>query len=293
VVQGENIRISSLISTVVVAVAVAAVPLRARAADATTDLAPESPWRIGLAFGYGERSNPLVQSEDIPILVDVDIAWFGERWFFDNGDVGLTFLDGERITLNAIGRFNSDRVFFSKTDTKYVALGGGSGPPFTVAMTSDTPFVGSTPIEVPDRDYAFELGVELLSDGDWGSLEAAAHRDASHRHDGYELHVSYGYSARRQRWFIEPSVGLSYKSERLNDYYWGVRPEESNLLLPQYSADAGVNPHARLAARYQLTRNWTFVVAAQYERLNGDAARSPLVEDRAVRSGFAGFNYGF
>jgi hypothetical protein len=44
----------------------------------------EKNWRFGIALGFGERTNPLVQSEDIPVLVDLDIAWFGERWFFDN-----------------------------------------------------------------------------------------------------------------------------------------------------------------------------------------------------------------
>ncbi|MDH5622457.1 MAG: hypothetical protein OEY74_10280, partial [Gammaproteobacteria bacterium] len=43
----------------------------------------ESRWRLGAALGYGVRSNPLIQSDDIPIIIDVDIAWFGDRWFFD------------------------------------------------------------------------------------------------------------------------------------------------------------------------------------------------------------------
>src|SRR5690606_34103316 len=134
----------------------------------------ESPWRIGVAFGRGERSNPLIQSDDIDILVDIDIAWFGERWFFDNGDVGRTLRDGERYTLNVIGRFNSDRVFFSKTDTEYVSLFAGQAGGFA-----------AEPIEVPDRDYAFEVGLEYLSDGDWGFLQAAVHKDVSDRHRGY------------------------------------------------------------------------------------------------------------
>ena len=48
-----------------------------QAADA--DEAAESPSRIGIALAYGERSNPLINSDDFIIIVDVDIAWFGER----------------------------------------------------------------------------------------------------------------------------------------------------------------------------------------------------------------------
>src|SRR5690606_32809983 len=115
----------------------------------------ESPWEIGIAMGYGKRSNPLIQSDDIDVLVDIDIAWYGERWFFDNGDVGFTVRDGRRTTLNLIGRVNSDRVFFSKTDTEYVSLFG-----FGAERVESVERV-----VIPDRDYAFELGVELLCDG--------------------------------------------------------------------------------------------------------------------------------
>jgi outer membrane protein len=264
--------------------AVAAFALWAVPAGAQRAVPGDSPWQIGIAFGYGERSNPLVQSDDIDILVDIDIAWFGRRWFFDNGDVGRTLLDTDRLTLNAIGRVNSDRVFFSKTDTQYISLfsSAGFGPQFA-----------PEPIEVPDRDYAFEMGFEILSDGDWGFLQAAAHKDVSNTHDGYELYLNYGRTLRRQRWFFEPSVGVSWKSDDLNDYYWGVRPEEANSVLDIYRADAGFNSHARLATSYQLTRHWTFLVAAQYERLSSEAAASPLVAERAVKSGFAGFNFTF
>ncbi|HEX7082403.1 MAG TPA: MipA/OmpV family protein [Gammaproteobacteria bacterium] len=240
----------------------------------------ESPWEIGIALGYGERTNPLIQSDDIDILVDIDIAWFGERWFFDNGDVGLTLRNDERFTLNVIGRINSDRLFFSKTDTEHVSV-------FNFGEST------LEPIEVPDRDYAFEVGLELLTDGEWGYLQLAAHHDVSDRHHGYELYADYGRRFRRQRWSFEPSFGFSWKSKDLNDYYWGVRVDEANSRLQVYRPDAGLNAHARVAASYQLDRHWTFQAAAEYERLNDEAADSPLVADRSVRSAFAGFSYHF
>src|SRR5262245_4119496 len=70
----------------------------------------EKSWRLGAAFGYGQRTNPLIQSDDIPVLVDLDIAWFGKRWFFDNGDVGFTMYEGAQSTTSLVARVNSDRV---------------------------------------------------------------------------------------------------------------------------------------------------------------------------------------
>ena len=259
--------------------AVTAVPCLA---DEEAKSYAESPWRLGVALGYGERSNPLIQSEDIPLLVDLDIAWFGERWFFDNGDLGLTFADNEALTASVVARFNSDRVFFGKTNTRFITIG-----------TTGAPLEQPVDFRPPDRDFAIELGAELLTDGDWGLLQVTAFHDVSGTHEGFEFYADYRYGWRRQRLYIEPSFGLSYKSADLNNYYWGITEEEANGVVPAYEAGAGLNWHGRLKFGYQLTRNWSLSLTGQYERLNDEAAASPIVEDDHVLGVFAGFAYRF
>lgn len=243
--------------------------------------AEPSDWSVGIALGYGVRSNPLIQSDDIPILVDLDIAWFGERFFFDNGDVGLTVSDNDRFTLNLIGRFNSDRVFFGKTNTRLVQVNLGAGN------------IVDVEVRVPDRDYAIEAGAELLTGGDWGRLQLTAFRDVSATHGGYELGADYSYGIRQQRWYIEPSVGISVKSRKLNDYYWGIHADETSLALAGYHADSGINVSLRVLGSYQLTTNWAVAIVAEYEQLNDEAAESPIVRDDHVVGFFAGFGYRF
>ncbi len=244
--------------------------------------AAESPWRLGVGIGYGERSNPLILSDDVPIVVDLDIAYFGERLFFDNGDLGFTFVDNASVTASVMGRVNSDRVFFGRTDTKFVN--------FDIV---GAPLSAETELTVPDRDYAIEAGFELLSDGRWGYVQLAAFHDVSGTHDGFEIDASYGIGFRLGNWYIEPSVGVAYKSESLNNYYWGVRPGESSAALPAYEAGAGVNPRARLRAAYYFSRNWSFALSTEYERLNDEAAASPIVERQDVLGYFAGMAYRF
>ena len=244
--------------------------------------AEESRWQLGFALGYGLRTNPLVQSDDIPIVIDIDLAWFGDRFFFDNGDLGFTFADNDRVTASLVARVNSDRIFFGRTDTRFVTV-DAVGMPLSEAIE----------IEVPDRSYATELGVEVLADGAWGQLQVAAYHDISGTHEGYELFADYGYGWRRERWYFEPSLGLSYKSEALNDYYWGVRDSEASAALPAYQAGDGINAHVRLALSYQLNRHWNFSLVTEYERLNDDAAASPVVSDDNVLGYFAGFGFRF
>lgn len=251
-------------------------------ADEAVEDVNQSRWRLGAAFGYGVRTNPLVQSDDIPIIVDLDIAWFGDHWFFDNGDLGLTFADNDKLTASVVARFNSDRVFFGNTDVRFVSL-DVAGLPLSEAVE----------FEVPDRDYAIELGLEMLTDGEWGRLQLSAFHDVSGTHEGYELFADYSYGWRKQRLYVEPSIGASYKSEDLNNYYWGVTEAEAGVVVAPHEAGAGVNWHTRFKIGYQLSRHWAVSLVAEYERINDEAAASPIVEDRNVLGYFAGISYRF
>ena len=241
-----------------------------------------SNWRLGAAFGYGTRTNPLVQSDDIPILVDLDVAWFGERWFFDNGDLGFTFANNKAVTASLVARVNSDRLFFSNTDTRFVSTGLDGGP-----------LNAAVDFRPPDRDYAIELGLEVLTGGRWGELQATAFHDVSGTHEGYELYANYSYGWRRQRLYIEPSVGAGFKSADLNNYYWGITPEEAGNVASPYEAGAGLNWHARLMVGYQLSRHWAVSVVAEHEWMNSEAATSPIVADDTLIGWFAGVSWRF
>ncbi len=255
------------------------------AAEEFPDPQPESestsPWRLGVALGYGQRTNPLKYSDNITVIVDLDIAWFGEHWFFDNGDVGYTLTENDLFTVNLLGRINSDRVFFAKTNTQFISINNNVGE--TVEVEAD----------VPDRDYAVEAGFELLADGDWGYLQAGAFQDVSRTHKGSEVYAEYSYLFRRQRWFYEPSFGFSWKSRKLNNYYWGVTPAEASEAFPAYEAGSGTNYFARFKLSYQLTRKWSTTFVVEYERLNHEAAQSPLVDEKSVYGAFAGFKYNY
>lgn len=260
-------------------------------ADAAPPPAPapsESHWRLGLALGYGERTNPLIQSEKIPVLVDVDIAWFGKRWFFDNGDVGFAVLDHPAFTLNAVARVNTDRAFFSKTNTRYIN--------FTYLMSGlQTPSADLTPqpYKPPKRDYAVEFGFESLFDGDWGSATVHAFHDVSGTHNGFEVGADYDYRYTRGHFSIAPSVGVEYKSRALNDYYWGVHANEASGNIVEYHADAGFGWHVGLRTNYYVTKHLRAALSVNYERLQNSVAESPLVKDDYVLGFFSGFAWTF
>ncbi len=264
---------------------------------AARPLPEQRSWRFGVGLGYGQRTNPLIQSDDIPIVVDLDIAWFGKRWFFDNGDVGFAVADNRLFTANVVARVNSDRAFFSKTNTRYVSFArasGGNAVPITNPVTG-APLTAAepAPLEVPDRDYAVELGLEMLLDGEWGEATLRGFHDVSRTHEGFELSADYGYRFTRGRWSVSPSVGVAYKSSKLSDYYWGVHGGEGGLTLLPYHAAGGLSWEAGLRANYYLTKSLRAAVSANYERLQHSVALSPIVEQPYVFGYFAGVAWQF
>jgi MipA family protein len=292
-----------LVATLARAQAVPAEPAPEQtvAADAGKPLPPppavERRWRLGAALGYGQRTNPLIQSDDIPVLVDLDIAYFGDHWFFDNGDLGLQIIDNTVMTTNLVARVNSDRAFFSKTNTKFVTyslMAGGATIPINNELTG-LPIAQSEalPLKPPERSYAIELGFETLFGGDWGQASLHAFHDVSDTHHGYEVAADYSYRLTRGRLSLSPSVGVSWKSAALSDYYWGVHPDEASLTLKAYEAHAGLGWEAGLRANYYLTKSLRLAVSANYERLQHSVAMSPLVSEDYVFGYFAGLGWQF
>lgn len=284
-----------------------------------------SEWYLGIASGYGERSNPLINSSPINLYFIVDIAWYGEHWFFDNGDIGYSFVDKEAFTVNWVTRLNSERLFFQKTNTNIVTVGDVASPVFgeddgdsASPPSAEDPAIPSNPmpapspspspspspgpddenpaeirIQVPSRRFALESGIEWMMDGKWGYAQASVFGDVSQVHKGYEVSASYGKRFHIGRWIYDASVGASWKSAQLNNYYYGVLPGEANDQLPEYRAGSGLNTFGRFLIRYPLSRQWYIALLTDIEYLNKAITQSPLVKDRDVKSTYLGIKYIF
>lgn len=263
-------------------------------------LPEERRWRLGAAVGFGERSNPLIQSDDIPVVIDLDIAYFGDRWFFDNGDLGLEVIDNPWLTTNLVARVNSDRTFFGKTRTRYVnfqVLAGGDTVPISYPPpplgSAEQPEPSPQPLKPPKRDYAIEAGFETLLGGDWGQSTLRAFHDVSGTHGGWEVSADYSYRFTRGRFSLTPVVGVSWKSADLSDYYWGVHADEASATLQAYEARAGLGWEAGVRASWFLSKRMRLAVSANFERLQHSVAQSPLVERDYVFGYFAGVGWQF
>lgn len=150
-----------------------------------------------------------------------------------------------------------------------------------------------------DIDRAYELG--LKASYGIGAVDAyASLRKGFGGHDGLtgELGAKYrtDLSDRVTLW---SGIELGYGNDSYNDTYFGVTPAES--LTSGYGAYApggGFNSAAiKFEARYALTDSTALLGEVQYGKLIGDAADSPLVQDRyqpSLRLGIVrNFSFGF
>lgn len=273
----------------------------------------ERSWSLGMALGYGERSNPLISGESIDINAVIDFSWYGERFFFDNGDFGLTLHEARNWSVNLIATFNNERNYYnyltgrtfgldSLLNNQFGIAGGGSllpdgeQKPSTDESLIPEGFVPETlnlATELPDRDFALNSGFEFLYISPWGDIQAQLLSDISSTHKGQEAWLSWS-----RPWYTRTNeftltLGLEWKSADLVSYYYGVRSDEAFPGRPFYEGSAGTNTFIRFAARHAFSEHWHLVGMVEREFLSSAISASPIVDEDAVDTFFTGIFYRF
>ncbi len=148
-----------------------------------------------------------------------------------------------------------------------------------------------------DREWTFELGGALSRAFDWGRIMADFSADVLGEHEGYELGLSYGYDFngpfKLPDLRVTPSVGVSYRSSQLNDYYYGVRSSEAAAGRPRYKAGDSSGPTAGLRLNYRLDDRWSLMGMASLKWLGDEITDSPIVDEGYVASFLIGIMYRF
>lgn len=97
------------------------------------------------------------------------------------------------------------------------------------------------------------------------------------------------------RMAIIPSIGSTWANADYNRHYFGITSDESELSgLSAYRPGAGFkNVSMGLAFNYVISRHWVASAGGSVIRLTGDAADSPLVQDKTNGQGYAALSFRF
>lgn len=274
-----------------------------------TECVPVDTWQVGLAIGVGVKSNPLVDGDNIPLILLPDIAYYGESWYWDNTEVGYQWTASSSFSFETFVSANAERAFFSFADISNIlspsSLGSLALPENGLSSTIDVEMPetinpGDTfptePVsvdDIADRDWAVDMGFRLhwlLAQSEWTlSLKT----DVSKVHKGNQLRLAYQYFWQLDKLRIKTSVFADWKSSNLIDYYYGVDERDGVLPFSFYDGKAGWQPGVQISLSREINDSWNFIAFASHQRFHKGMYRSPLVHEKHTSSIFVGAVYRF
>jgi outer membrane protein len=191
---------------------------------------------------------------------------------------------GNRRDFIPMYAYEGDRVFLRSTS---VGLKFGPSRDRRVELFLRHRFEGSPFEDIPAslagmarREPGIDAGIGASWGGPWGRAFAELLQDVSTASEGNELRLGYKYAWRRGRLSAWPYAFIALRSAELNDYYYGVRPEEAQPGRPAYEAGAGAGGEVGVLAAYQMSGRWRLLAGASLAWLPDSAADSPVVGSR-------------
>jgi outer membrane protein len=246
----------------------------------------QNPWRIGLSAGIGQRSNPLLNARDIPVYGVLQISYFGDHFFFDNGDFGWRLSESENSSINAIAGVGGERSFYSFLNDSPISF-------LETVDVANGAVINEEAIKAPQRDLVVDGGIEWLWTYGNSDLQVQFLTDISNQHNGQEFWLSAGHTFNYEKWTISPSLGFNWKSDHAASYYYGVTQDESMPGLPAYGVGSAISAFFRFSANYALSAHWSIIALFQHEQLASNIINSPSVEDNQVTTSYLGLYYEF
>ncbi|RUO29507.1 MipA/OmpV family protein [Aliidiomarina sanyensis] len=260
-------------------------------------------WHLSASIGYGERSNPLRGGKALPIYLVPDIYYYGDRFFFDNGILGLSLQQRSRVETSLVTQLNLERAYFASNLTG-IWLGNqtsGSGdvslmPPTDPPGGSDETEIRPLRIDdVASRRWALDGGVQLdMYPHKLIHVRMQLLTDLTGVHHGQQMNIRLATAREGHLGLLEVGAELNWKSRDLIDYYYGVNERDSGVPTAFYYEGRAVwQPALTASWHYPLNAQWSWVSSGRLQWLGSGMSDSPLAERRHVSTFFTGVSYRF
>ena len=244
-------------------------------------------WNLSVALGAGVRTNPLIGSRDIPLVVIPQFSYYGKHFFIDNLDPGVTLFESDVNTVSLVASPGYDRVFFYRSDlqnffvggfTNYVGSAGGftaGNPPPTTLQQQQVPLPSRKITYLAGPEWTFKSG-RLV-----GQLDYL--HEITGRNHGDEVRAGLGIGLGEWQGTWRANLGFTWKSAAIVNYYYGVPG--------LYEAGPVLNPFIKLGYSRPLSSQWKLDAFVHCERLGKGITDSPIVGQHYVTTAFIGATY--
>lgn len=273
----------------------------------------KSSWHFGIALGLGVKTNPLVDGDNIPLLILPDIAWYAEKAYFDNGELGYQWLDQPKFAFETFLQLDRENALFSflhpanilvptnESSTSIIDDSFNSsidGPidNTTIGPSNENlqrPEPSLSIDEIASRKWAVNAGFRghyFLSNGEW---QLSFKQDISNVHKGQQVGLQYSHRWVWHDFRFTLRTGTDWKSARLIDYYYGVSQRDTNNTELYFDGKSGWQTYLSINTTKPINENWSWLTKIGYRRLPNSLTNSPLIEKNSIRNVFLGVAYRF
>ncbi|MFC3122023.1 MipA/OmpV family protein [Agaribacter flavus] len=264
------------------------------------NLVDTNKWEIGLAIGAGVRTNPLSDGDNIPLVLLPDIAWYGEKAYFDNGELGYQWLSNASYALESFVEINRERAFFSFWHPENIFLTQSfiqtSLPTGPLNESDDMRLTNSDFLSIDNiatRRWAVDAGFRFHLYTKTGELNLSVLHDISSTYDSFHAEANYRYSLKFNSWQFAFNARLNWKSDGLIDYYYGISSRDANSLDLMYSGESTLNPSISVLVSKSINENWQGLAMVGTEWLGSGITNSPIVSENTINTFFIGAAYRF
>jgi len=148
-----------------------------------------------------------------------------------------------------------------------------------------------------DREVTLDAGLSFAYRRRWGTVRFEALTDTLGKNKGQELALSFSkpiYApCNFKKLFIAPFAGAEWRTTSLNDYYYGVRPNEATANRPPYKASSDANIFIGMTCNYSLNKDTSIFAMIKNTWLGDEITDSPIVDKDYAISVVAGLVYNF
>ena len=144
-----------------------------------------------------------------------------------------------------------------------------------------------------DVDGGIEVGGFVAYRSKPWVFKAEARQEVDSGHEGALVDLSVGTNLPVAKPLVFVELGTTWASDDYMESFFGIDAQQSaDSGLKRYNADAGIKDvNLSLPAGYPLTDRWRIAGMLEYKRLLGDAADSPVVDDKNQFTAGIGLTY--
>jgi outer membrane protein len=231
-------------------------------------------WGVGVASVISDSPYAGEGTKVLPIPL---VTFEGERFYFRGVTAGWRFVRNDSFELAGIAKLRFDGFNVDDLGRTELATNG----------------INAALLE--DRDLGLDAGIGVKWTGAAGEIEMEFLADATDTSGGQEITLQYGHPFRVGNGRLTPSIGATWQSDDMANYYYGTLNTEVARGVANYKPGSVVTPYAGIQYFRPIGDRWALLAFAKYSVLPDELTASPLLEPESdgVTSVFLGFSRGF